>query len=454
MSIAQSILANPEKYSLEQLTQGVENGVIPAYIGVPIIQEMMQRQAQTTGMQDEPMPPVMDQVMAQAAQGLEALPSNLPQEYADGGIIAFDQGGLTQAQIDAEIERARLANQAQPSTDKFADMRAYVDQFKSLMPEKDPRLAAYEASIMKTPEQLDARKNQDLNLALAQFGLGLMGSKNRTLLGGIGEAGNQVLPSVQAAMLARRTADDTALRAQADLARGERAEGIAALQGGLGLYGKAEDRISDELRAKLQREATLASSNKPTDMVNFVNTYVRNAQANPENKKSADTLALEGFNVYFVTGPKLTGQTLATQATIAGGQQATQQNIATGTQDVTVAGQGVQANIASLNAYNKALETRGSPEFIENRRLKKLDKENAAKGNPSNLAEAYKNSRIQQVSDELLKTSSGAATPPAVSTSAVNPFAGVNVPPGATPGKKTNKGTEVIVNGQVIGHVN
>jgi len=51
------------------------------------------------GMQQAPQgAPIAQQVMQQAAQeeqsqGLEALPSNLPQEYAGGGIIAFEEGG-------------------------------------------------------------------------------------------------------------------------------------------------------------------------------------------------------------------------------------------------------------------------------------------------------------------------------------------------------------------------
>ena len=100
MSIAQSILANPSKYSLAQLTQGVENGVIPAYIGIPIIQEKMQQEARMRAMgqsQGQPaQPPIADQIMAQAqqgSQGVESLPSNLPQEYAGGGIVAFEEGG-------------------------------------------------------------------------------------------------------------------------------------------------------------------------------------------------------------------------------------------------------------------------------------------------------------------------------------------------------------------------
>jgi hypothetical protein len=93
-------LANPSKYSLAQLRQGVENGVIPAYIGIPIIQEKMQEQARMQSMgqgQGQPtQPPVAEQIMAQAqqgSQGVESLPSNLPQSYAGGGIVAFEEGG-------------------------------------------------------------------------------------------------------------------------------------------------------------------------------------------------------------------------------------------------------------------------------------------------------------------------------------------------------------------------
>ena len=44
--IAQKILANPGKYSIQQLRQGVERGIIPAYIAVPLIQEKVQQQKQ------------------------------------------------------------------------------------------------------------------------------------------------------------------------------------------------------------------------------------------------------------------------------------------------------------------------------------------------------------------------------------------------------------------------
>jgi hypothetical protein len=95
--IAQKILAEPGKYSIQQLTQAVQNGTLPAYIGVPIIQDKVQQQKQSQMMQQgqqaqQNAPPIAQQVM-QEAQGLEALPTNLPQEYAGGGIVAFEEGG-------------------------------------------------------------------------------------------------------------------------------------------------------------------------------------------------------------------------------------------------------------------------------------------------------------------------------------------------------------------------
>lgn len=98
MSIAQKVLADPGKYSIQQLQQGMQSGVIPAYIAVPIIKEKVQQQKQSQmaqAMQQPPAqarPPVAEQVMTEA-RGLEALPTNLPTQMAEGGIVAFDEGG-------------------------------------------------------------------------------------------------------------------------------------------------------------------------------------------------------------------------------------------------------------------------------------------------------------------------------------------------------------------------
>jgi hypothetical protein len=416
MSIAQSILANPGKYSLEQLKQGVEDGVIPAYIGVPIIQEMLQNQSRGKAMGQEQMPPVMDQIMAQADQGLEALPSNLPQEYAGGGIIAFQNGGQTQAPMrfvneglvpeypdelaGEEILKRERDAQLSPEEMTNQKVQSYVDRYKRLMPEKDPRMIAYEASLTKSPEELEARKSQDINMALAQLGLGLMGSKARTLAGGISEAAQPVLPSVQAALLARRTAEDTALKNRADLARADRAENIAALTGGVGMYEKEQERSSELAKEMAKRAAMAATGPKPTDMANFVSAYVRNAKDNPNNKLSDNALAIEGYKMYFAEGPKFAAPGIGAQMAIAGGQQAVQ-----------TAGQENTAFNNAVNQFNGLKST--DPIKREYRDLAKQDQTNKAAGNPTNLAETYRANQINLMAGRPITPAARVAPPAA-----------------------------------------
>jgi hypothetical protein len=105
---------NPQDIQAIQksLVTGVQNGSIQPYVGIPLIQELTKKLTEAkaqmaqsmagAGMQQAPQgqqapqPPIAQQVMQQAAQesqGLEALPSNLPESYAGGGIIAFEEGG-------------------------------------------------------------------------------------------------------------------------------------------------------------------------------------------------------------------------------------------------------------------------------------------------------------------------------------------------------------------------
>jgi hypothetical protein len=96
----------------QRLTMEIQNGTIKPYIGIPLIQELTKRLGEAKakaamnvmgaqapaqgGAPAAPAAPIAQQVMQQAtqeSQGLEALPSNLPQSYAGGGIIAFEDGG-------------------------------------------------------------------------------------------------------------------------------------------------------------------------------------------------------------------------------------------------------------------------------------------------------------------------------------------------------------------------
>jgi hypothetical protein len=109
---------NPQEIQAIQqhLIAGVQNGSIKSYIGIPLIQELTQKlsaaKASTAmgamgGQPQQGGVPIAQQVMQQAeqeGQGVEALPSGLPQEYAGGGIIAFADGGMSSEDDEEGID--------------------------------------------------------------------------------------------------------------------------------------------------------------------------------------------------------------------------------------------------------------------------------------------------------------------------------------------------------------
>lgn len=88
-----SLMADAGKLSIGQLQQAVKNGTIPAYIGIPMMQEKMKQAKQAQPTQAPTEPPIAQQVMAEAS-GIDQMPSNLPtQSMNDGGIVSFADGG-------------------------------------------------------------------------------------------------------------------------------------------------------------------------------------------------------------------------------------------------------------------------------------------------------------------------------------------------------------------------
>lgn len=87
-----------ENLSIPQLQQAIQSGSIPAYVGLPLLQDKMKMQKEASAMAgQQKQPTIADQVMAEAAQaeqGVPSLPSNLPASMAGGGIVAFADGGM------------------------------------------------------------------------------------------------------------------------------------------------------------------------------------------------------------------------------------------------------------------------------------------------------------------------------------------------------------------------
>jgi hypothetical protein len=96
-----SRMADAEKLSIPQLQKSIQDGIIPAYVGVPLLQDKMKQQKAAATPAQQAQPPIAQQVMAEAAQhGIDSAPSNLPVEMAGGGIVAFDDGGLSEDDED------------------------------------------------------------------------------------------------------------------------------------------------------------------------------------------------------------------------------------------------------------------------------------------------------------------------------------------------------------------
>jgi hypothetical protein len=93
--ITRDVMLNPDKYSTQMIDRSTKNGVIDDIVGLAALQQKNQeakdRQAQMAMAQGTP-PTVKDQILAEAQQlqGIDNAQSNLPTEYAGGGIVAFN----------------------------------------------------------------------------------------------------------------------------------------------------------------------------------------------------------------------------------------------------------------------------------------------------------------------------------------------------------------------------
>jgi hypothetical protein len=127
-----SRMAMAEKLSVQQLQQAVQSGSLPAYIGIPLIEQKTKEKAQMAaaqGGQQKP-PSVAASILQQAEQqeqqerGIDELPSNLPvmddQEMgmAGGGIVAFAERGQVR---DPEQDPLIVALRQDPAYLAFAE---------------------------------------------------------------------------------------------------------------------------------------------------------------------------------------------------------------------------------------------------------------------------------------------------------------------------------------------
>lgn len=135
-------MATADKLSVQQLKQAVQNGTVPAYIGIPLLQEKMkqaqQAQASQAG-QAPPQPPIADQIMQQAA-GVPALQSNLPEQYAHGGVIHLAGGGYD----PMAMARAYTHDEEDPEDMDFLNALGADQMLGTQEPEGEPEYQSAE----------------------------------------------------------------------------------------------------------------------------------------------------------------------------------------------------------------------------------------------------------------------------------------------------------------------
>jgi hypothetical protein len=181
-----------EKLSIPQLQQAIQSGSIPAYMGVPLLEEKIQfeqrmRSAAAARMAQGQQPTIAEQVMDQAQMvdgGIDQIPIRTP-ELAGGGIVAFSAGDKVQSDEMLLEQAINSLVQRDPSINANFIRQAYA----SSPPERREQLLAQlrdrEASkfarqgtgVPMTPNQGIAEADMDREASkFARQGTGVPGT--------------------------------------------------------------------------------------------------------------------------------------------------------------------------------------------------------------------------------------------------------------------------------------
>ena len=125
-AITNKVRMNPEGYSKQAIDKSTKNGLVDDLVGLAAIQEKNKQEKErlaAVAMAQGTPPTIKDQILAERAaleqqrqQGIEMAQSNLPTQYAGGGIIAFDDGG--------EVEHFDEGGVAQSIKDYYERMKS------------------------------------------------------------------------------------------------------------------------------------------------------------------------------------------------------------------------------------------------------------------------------------------------------------------------------------------
>jgi hypothetical protein len=258
--------------------------------------------------------------------------------------------------------------------------------------------------------QRDMEKQRGMRFL--QAGLGILGGQSPYALRNIAEGSKEALQGYAEDLKAQRTQKLAEAKSAAEIADLRRAEQRQEIGSAIDMYGKQLDR---EQRARLAAERTSVADR-------FARNYAAKMQKAGDQRSMEDLLD-EGYVRYLEEAGQAQERIRQTAATAAG-----QQGVQLAGQQVTSQGQAQDARATALNAFLRL--PRDNPMAKEYRRLARIDKDNAEKGNPTSLAEAFKNQKINEMAQGIVDGRAAAPAQP-------RPGAGAGT---ATPAAPANDG--------------
>ena len=263
------MMNTPSMYSVDQLLKARQNGV-PDYVVVPMLQKAMaQKQAmaqQQALQQGAPKPPVAQQILDAAhndvmqehmarqveenpePRGIDSLPSGIDEgDYADGGIIAFAQGGDTPYQVNDEDYADRY-------TGADLDPNAQRDKYLSSIG-TNPAIAKQEERIASRESSLKGEEDKAPWMALMQAGLATMAGTSPNAFANIGEGASKGLSAYGESKKAIAGRMDKLDELRSSMEEAQRAEAVAAANFGFNSVQHKE--AANEARALAKQAAKL-----------------------------------------------------------------------------------------------------------------------------------------------------------------------------------------------------
>lgn len=349
MSIAQQIMANPGRYSIQQLQSALNDGLIPAYIAIPLIEQKTKEagslklnELAANAPQDDS-PTIAEQVLAQADQGLDQLPSNLPVEgYAPGGIVAFADEGLVEDEDKEEEFDAtpaglmKLFRSTMPTQTAEEQVASGIKAIRGMRTSGDDVTGDIRNYIQQQKDTAAERAKSARANRFIELGANILASKDRYATGAIGQGLAKTMPGFISDEKAAEEEGLKYLQMRNELEKQRRAEESADIAGGINLYGHmgtegarrsaAAARMASALSRLTQGQQPKGFDNLANANFNQYMVEIRTGQRPPP--LGADKKPLEGADLEAVVRGQATqdaartwkefGPTLGLQGVLAG----------------------------------------------------------------------------------------------------------------------------------------